>query len=160
MLARRSTGPQGACAGEGPRPHSVRMITRKQWSDFTQLPAVQWTIFAIGLLLVVASPIVGVLPGPGGTIAFAFGLGLMLKTSIWAKRHYVRFKKKQPKIARWPDWGLMRKSAKRREAVRKEREEMGCPPPPDERDPGPIDSVLPAPPVDRSIKARPKGCGD
>ena len=95
------------------------MITRKQWNDFTQLPAVQWTIFAIGLLLVLASPIIGVLPGPGGTIAFAFGLGLMLKTSIWAKRHYVRFKRWQPKAGRWTDWALRRRSARRREALRK-----------------------------------------
>jgi hypothetical protein len=90
------------------------MITRKQWNDFTQLPAVQWTMFAIGVVLVMLAPIVGALPGPGGTIVFGLGLGLILKTSIWAKRHYVRFKKWQPKIARVTDWGLMRKSPKRR----------------------------------------------
>ena len=136
------------------------MITRKQWLDFTQLPAVQWTMFGIGVILMAVSPLLGALPGPGGIVVFGLGLGLVLKTSMWAKRHYVRFKKKQPKIARWTDWGLMRKSAKRREAVRKERKAMGCPLPADERDPGVIDEILPAPPVDRSIKARPKGCGD
>jgi hypothetical protein len=136
------------------------MITRKQWNDFTDLPAVQWTMFGIGVVLMAVSPLLGALPGPGGIVVFGLGLGMVLKTSMWAKRHYVRFKKKQPKIARWTDWGLMRKSAKRREALRKERKAMGCPPPADERDPAPIDQMLPAPPVDRSIKVRPEGCGD
>ena len=135
------------------------MITRKQWTDFTQLPAVQWTIFGIGVILMAVSPLLGALPGPGGILVFGLGLGLVLKTSMWAKRHYVRFKKKQPKIARWTDWGLMRKSAKRREAVRKERAAMGAPPA-DERDPGPIEAVVPPPPVDGSIRVRPEGRGD
>jgi hypothetical protein len=95
------------------------MITRKQWDDFTQLPAVQWTIFAIGVILIVISPLFGALPGPGGILIFGLGLGMVLKTSMWAKRHYVRFKRWQPKVARWTDWGLMRKSAKRREERRK-----------------------------------------
>ena len=63
---------------------------------------------------------------------------------MWAKRHYVRFKRWQPKAGRWADWGLRRRSAKRREAMRKQRKEIGCPPPADERrkarsrrDPGP-----------------------
>ena len=136
------------------------MITRKQWLDFTQLPAVQWTMFGIGVVLMAVSPLLGALPGPGGIVVFGLGLGMVLKTSMWAKRHYVRFKKKQPKIARWTDWGLMRKSAKRREAIRKERKAMGCPAPADERDPGPVEAALPSPPVDRSIKVQPKGCGD
>jgi hypothetical protein len=97
------------------------MITRQQWKDFTQLPAVQWTMFGLGLVLVIVSPLLGALPGPGGVIVFGLGLGMMLKTSIWAKRHYVRFKRWQPKVARWTDWGLMRKSAKRRAERRKQQ---------------------------------------
>jgi hypothetical protein len=100
------------------------MITRKQWDDFTQLPAVQWTMFGIGLLLVMISPLLGALPGPGGVIVFGLGLGMMLKTSMWAKRHYVRFKKWQPKIARLTDWGLMRKSPKRRAERKKQLEAL------------------------------------
>jgi hypothetical protein len=42
---------------------------------------------------------------------------------MWAKRHYVRFKRWQPKVGRWTDWGLRRRSAKRREAMRKSREQ-------------------------------------
>ena len=98
------------------------MITRKQWDDFTQLPAVQWTMFGVGLLLVMISPLLGALPGPGGVIVFGLGLGMMLKTSMWAKRRYVRFKKWQPRIARFTDWGLMRKSPKRRAERKKQLE--------------------------------------
>ncbi len=47
------------------------------------------------------------------------GLALILKTSMWAKRHYVRVKRWQPKAGRWMDWALRRPSAKRREALRK-----------------------------------------
>jgi hypothetical protein len=48
---------------------------------------------------------------------------MVLKTSMWAKRHYVKFKRWQPKAGRWADWGLRRRSARRREAMRKERKE-------------------------------------
>ena len=94
---------------------------------------VEWTIFAVGVLLHARcrrSP--ASLPGPGGIFVFAIGLAMVLKTSMWAKRHYVRFKRWQPKAGRWADWGLRRRSAKRREALRKQREEIGCPPPADE----------------------------
>ncbi|WP_226372701.1 hypothetical protein [Allosphingosinicella flava] len=69
-----------------------------------------------------ASPLVGVLPGPGGIIVFAAGLALTLKYSEWAKRQYVRFKRAHPNKGRWADWGLRRSSARRREALRKHRE--------------------------------------
>jgi hypothetical protein len=38
---------------------------------------------------------------------------------MWAKRHYVRVKRWQPKAGKWMDWTLRRPSAKRREALRK-----------------------------------------
>ena len=69
--------------------------------------------FAVGILLVIITPLIGILPGPGGIIVFGIGLGLVLRNSIWAKRRYVVFKKQQPKIGRWTDWGLRRKRRKR-----------------------------------------------
>jgi len=102
------------------------MITRKQWQTFIDHPVVEWTIFAIGVLLIAVSPVLGALPGPGGIFVFALGLAMVLKTSQWARRHYVKFKRWQPKAGRWTDWGLRRKSAARREALRKRREELGC----------------------------------
>ena len=85
-------------------------------------PVVEWGLFVIGLLLLVVSPLVGIIPGPGGIVVAGIGLALVLRTSLWAKRHYVKFKRWQPKFGRWTDWALRRPSAKRREALRKPRQ--------------------------------------
>jgi len=69
---------------------------------------------ALGWLLIGLTPLVGPIPGPGGIIVFAAGLSLVLKYSGWAKRVYVRFKRKHPKKGEWADWGLRRRSYKRR----------------------------------------------
>ena len=122
------------------------MIKRAQWDRFIDHPVVEWSIFVVGVILMLLSPVAGVIPGPGGIFVFAIGLAMVLKTSMWAKRHYVRFKNWQPKAGRWADWGLRRKSAKRRELMRQRREERGCPPPPDEIE-GPIASAIPGPPL-------------
>ena len=66
-------------------------------------------------VLLIVSRLVGAIPGPGGIIVAGIGLALVLKTSMWAKRRYVRFKRWQPKAGRWTDWALRRCSAKRRE---------------------------------------------
>ena len=71
-------------------------------------------LFAIGWLLILLAPIVGLLPGPGGVFVVAAGLALVLETSPWAKRLYVRFKRRWPRIGLWTDRGLRRRSARRR----------------------------------------------
>jgi hypothetical protein len=98
------------------------MLGRDQWRRFIDHPVVEWTMFAIGVVLLVVSPLVGVIPGPGGLIVAGVGLALVLRTSMWAKRHYVKFKRWQPKVGRWTDWALRRGSAKRRETLRKAAE--------------------------------------
>lgn len=123
------------------------MITRKQWRWFIDHPVVEWTIFAVGVVLMVAAIPLGALPGPGGIFVFALGLAMVLKTSMWAKRRYVKFKRWQPKAGRWADWGMRRRSARRREAIRKKRKVMGRPPPAGERNEGPIEAAIPGPPV-------------
>ena len=95
------------------------MITRDQWRKFWDRPWVEWGLFTLGVLLVVVGLVVSPLPGPGGIFFIAPGAALILKSSIWAKRHYVKFKRWQPKAGRWTDWALQRRSAKRREALRK-----------------------------------------
>ncbi len=65
-----------------------------------------------------ASPLVGIIPGPGGVVVFAIGAGLVLKYSEWAKRQYVRFKRRHPNKGRWTDWSMRRASAARREELR------------------------------------------
>jgi hypothetical protein len=97
----------------------VPMFSRDQWRAFMDSPVAEWSMFAVGVMLLILAPVVGVLPGPGGIIVAGIGLALVLKTSMWAKRRYVKFKRWQPKAGRWTDWALRRPSAKRREAIRK-----------------------------------------
>ena len=127
------------------------MISRDQWQRFMDHPVVEWSIFAIGLIFIMVSPVLGAIPGPGGLVVFALGLAMILKTSRWARRHYVKFKRWQPKAGRWTDWGLRRKSAARREALRKRREELGCDNPPGVEAAGDDistePSLIPAPPA-------------
>ena len=95
------------------------MWTRDQCTSFLNLPRVNWSLFALGLLLVIGGLAISPIPGPGGIFLIAPGLALILRSSMWAKRHYVRIKRWQPKAGRWMDWSLRRKSAQRREAIRK-----------------------------------------
>jgi hypothetical protein len=95
------------------------MVTRAQWRKFVDNPIVEWALFALGVLLIIAGFLVAPIPGPGGVFLIAPGLALILKTSLWAKRHYVKFKRWQPKAGRWADWALRRRSAKRREEIAK-----------------------------------------
>jgi hypothetical protein len=101
------------------------MGRREKWSRFLDNPIVEWSIFAAGVLLIIAGLMIAPLPGPGGIFLIAPGVALILKTSMWAKRHYVRVKRWQPKAGRWMDWALRRPSAQRREAIRKAQESSG-----------------------------------
>ncbi len=95
---------------------------REKWRKLLDNVIVEWSLFVLGLVLLVISPLVGVIPGPGGIVVAGIGLALILKTSMWAKRHYVRVKRWRPKAGRWMDCALRRPSAQRREAVRKVRQ--------------------------------------
>ncbi|MEO6359219.1 MAG: hypothetical protein ABIO43_01420 [Sphingomicrobium sp.] len=97
------------------------MLTRDQWREFRQSKPVRTASFVAGLLLMLLALPVGALPGPGGIFVFAAGLALTLRNSDWAKRQYVRFKRWQPKAGHWMDWGLRRRSHRRREERRKAR---------------------------------------
>jgi hypothetical protein len=94
------------------------MDLRRKWFALGRVPVIKQSLFLLGCFLVIISPIVGAIPGPGGIVVFAFGLGLVLKYSEWAKRRYVRFKRRHPNKGRWADWGMRRLSARRREARR------------------------------------------
>lgn len=90
------------------------MTLRERWHQAQFNPTVRLCLFILGWVFIVLSPVVGAIPGPGGVFVFAFGLGLVLKYSRWAKRRYVAFKRRWPKHAAWTDWGLRRRSARRR----------------------------------------------
>ena len=99
-----------------------RMV-RIDWLHLTQYPAVRTGLVVVGFILIALTPLVGPIPGPGGIIVFAAGLSLVLKYSNWAKRFYVRFKRRYPKKGHWADWGLRRASARRRQARVKAEQE-------------------------------------
>lgn len=71
-------------------------------------------LLGLGIVLVAASPLVGLLPGPGGVIVFAVGLALVLKTSQWAKKRYIVAKRRWPRLGHLTDRGLGRRRKKRR----------------------------------------------
>jgi hypothetical protein len=91
------------------------MSLKQSWQRMERVPAVRTALFLLGCLLLIATPFVGVLPGPGGIVLFGAGAALVLKYSKWAKRLYVRFKRRHPMKAAWADWSLRRASARRRE---------------------------------------------
>jgi hypothetical protein len=91
-------------------PTCQRMTRRRKKSIL-----IRQGLFVLGCLLIVIAPLVGVIPGPGGVFVFAAGFALVLRNSEWAKRQYVRLKKRWPNKGRWVDWGLRRLSARRRE---------------------------------------------
>ena len=103
------------------------MSWKETWLSWGRMPLVRQLLFAFGVVLILVSPLVGMIPGPGGVIVFAFGLGLVLKYSEWAKRQYVRFKRRHPNKGRWADWGMRRTSAKRREERAKAQQEDQAP---------------------------------
>jgi hypothetical protein len=107
------------------------MITRDQWRKFIDHPVVEWGMFLLGIVLLIAALAVGWLPGPGGVFFAVPGLILILKSSLWARRRYAHFTRWRPKIfgrhftpGRWTDLALRRRSALRRERLRKERERL------------------------------------
>jgi hypothetical protein len=105
------------------------MITRARLRRLRDTRLVQSLLFGLGVLLLITAPLISPLPGPGGFLFAAAGLTLVLRTSLWAKRRYVRFKRWQPKAGHWFDWGLRRGSARRRKALADEKERAEAPPP-------------------------------
>jgi hypothetical protein len=99
-------------------------MDRQSYSKFMDKPWVEWLLFFCGILLILGGLALSPLPGPGGVFLIAPGLALVLKTSMWAKRRYVKVKRWQPKVGRLGDWALRRQSAQRREALRKAEKEQ------------------------------------
>lgn len=92
------------------------MTIRDRWRVWRKSPAARRILYFVGWLIIILSPAVGILPGPGGVFVFAAGAALVLETSPRAKRWYVRAKRRWPKLGAWVDWGLRRRSERRRRA--------------------------------------------
>lgn len=100
------------------RPTSKDMKRRRRKS-----PVVRLTLLAVGVLLLVATPLVGIIPGPGGIFVFAAGLVLVLQNSNWARKRFVRLKRRWPRFGRYSDMALRRRSFRRREQRAREAAE-------------------------------------
>ncbi|WP_245798756.1 PGPGW domain-containing protein [Sphingopyxis flava] len=97
-------------------PTSQRMGKPSLYQRLRSNAQVRFGLFLLGLLLIVAAPILGPLPGPGFIILFPAGLMLSLQNSPWAKRVYARFQRRHPRYAAWTDRIMRRASAARRRA--------------------------------------------
>jgi hypothetical protein len=95
------------------------MSVRDQWVALGRVRAVRHGLCGLGCLLLAITPLIGVLPGPGGVVTFGAGAALVLRYSRWGKRFYARYTRRYPKWGAWADWALRRASYKRREAVRR-----------------------------------------
>ena len=74
-------------------------------------PSTHWRLPLMGLgwFLIVLSPIVGAIPGPGGIFVFAAGAVLLIRNSCWAKRRYILLKRRWPKLGRACDKVIRRR---------------------------------------------------
>jgi len=98
-----------SCARKTLAPHAAVMITSRN-------PLLRTTYLVTGVVIVILSPVVGAIPGPGGVFVFAAGLAMILQNSQRAKRMFVDVKRRWPKVGHYADMGLRRKSAARRRA--------------------------------------------
>jgi hypothetical protein len=77
-------------------------------------PALRILLLGTGVVLLVLTPVVGILPGPGGIFLFAGGMALLLQNSVWVRYRYGRAKRRWPKLSALADRAMRRPSARRR----------------------------------------------
>lgn len=70
--------------------------------------AKRWALMGGGLVVVLLGILIAPLPGPGGIPVIAVGLMLILKSSFWAKRQFIRAQHARPKWV-YPFRRLMRR---------------------------------------------------
>lgn len=83
-------------------------------------PVIRIALLIAGVLLILVTPLVGIIPGPGGVFVFAGGLVLVLQNSNWARGRFVRLKRRWPRFGHYADMALRRRSFRRRQQRDKE----------------------------------------
>lgn len=68
----------------------------------------RWALMTAGLLVVLLGVLIAPLPGPGGIPVIALGLVLILRSSFWAKRQFIRAQHARPRWV-YPFRRLLRK---------------------------------------------------
>jgi hypothetical protein len=71
-------------------------------------------LLIVGMLLILVTPLVAVLPGPAGMFTFAAGMALILRNSRRARVRFARAMRRHPRVRALSDRALRRPSAKRR----------------------------------------------
>ncbi len=89
------SAPALVLSSASPRSRKLRVLKR-------------WALMAGGLFVVLLGILIAPLPGPGGVPVIAVGLMLILKSSFWAKRQFIRAQYARPKWV-YPFRRLMRK---------------------------------------------------
>ena len=85
------------------RPNFLRLLIRSEPARVAQL--------GLGAVLMIVGPIAGApvpVPFPVGLVLFGIGLALVLRNSLWARRRYVRFKRRYPRAGKLTEFGLQR----------------------------------------------------
>jgi hypothetical protein len=96
------------------RAHVVGMTMKDRLARLDTNPAARVGLFVTGVVLVIVSPVVGAIPGPGGIFVFAAGLTLMLRASHRVKKLYARVARRWPGHVGYVNWSLRRRSHQRR----------------------------------------------
>ena len=78
-------------------------------------PVIRIALLVTGFVLILATPLVGIIPGPGGIFVFAAGLVLVLQNSNWARKRFARLKRRWPRFGHYSDMALRRRSFRRRQ---------------------------------------------
>lgn len=66
-------------------------------------------LLIVGVLVILLGVLIAPLPGPGGVPVIALGLILVLRSSYWAKRQFIRAQHARPRYV-YPFRRLMRKN--------------------------------------------------
>ena len=96
------------CLAKTTHPSHILRVTTDPIKRYAQL--------TLGLLLVLVTPAVALLPGPAGTFVFAGGMILILRNSVAARRLWARLKRRYPRVGGFIDRLMRRGSALRRHA--------------------------------------------
>ena len=92
-------------------------------NSHTRPPLFRTILVVLGFAIMAASPLVGIVPGPGGILVFAAGLVLVLKNATWARRYFARLKRRWPRFGHYSDMALRRRSFRRRQQRAKDAAE-------------------------------------
>jgi hypothetical protein len=69
----------------------------------------------LGMALIPVAAIIGLIsPAPIGIVVLGAGVALVLRNSRWARRRYMFYARRHPRVRRAVDVGLMRGRARRR----------------------------------------------